>query len=57
VLLSPVLPEAAAKLAAQLNLPHLTEINLADLRWGLVPEGHLIGKPNPVFPKILVEEA
>jgi methionyl-tRNA synthetase len=56
VLLSPVLPAAAAKLAAQLNLPDLTEIGLAGLHWGLVPEGHTIGKPKPVFPKILVEE-
>ena len=56
VLLSPILPDAAAKLAAQLNLPSLTEIGLADLHWGLIPEGHLIGKPKPVFPKILLEE-
>ena len=56
VMLSPVLPDAAAKLAAQLNLPHLTELSLSDLHWGLVPEGHIIGKPKPVFPKIVVEE-
>jgi methionyl-tRNA synthetase len=56
VLLSPVLPDAAAKLADQLALPTLTETGLADLRWGLVPEGHTIGKPKPVFPKIIVEE-
>jgi methionyl-tRNA synthetase len=54
VLLSPVLPDAAAKLAAQLNLPHLAEAGLSDLHWGLIPEGHSIGKPKPVFPKILV---
>ncbi len=56
VLLSPVLPDAAAKLASQLNLPHLAELSLSDLHWGLVPEGHTIGKPKPVFPKILIEE-
>ena len=56
VLLSPVLPDAAAKLAAQLNLPSLTTIKLADLRWGLLPDGHAIGKPKPVFPRIVVEE-
>jgi len=56
VLLSPVLPDAAAKLAAQLDLPSLVELRLAELHWGLIPEGHLIGKPKPVFPKILIEE-
>ncbi len=56
VLLSPVLPEAAAKLGIQLNLPYLTEVGLSELHWGLIPEGHAIGKPKPVFPKILLEE-
>ena len=57
VLLSPILPAASAKLAAQLNLPSLVELNLADLGWGLLPEGHAIGKPKPVFPRIVAEEA
>ena len=56
VLLSPVLPDAAAKLAAQLNLPSLTHLKLPELRWGLLPDGHAIGKPTPVFPRIVVEE-
>ena len=56
VLLSPVLPDAAAKLAAQLNRPDLTKLRLADLRWGLLPDGHAIGKPKPVFPRIVVGE-
>jgi methionyl-tRNA synthetase len=57
VMLSPVLPDAAAKLAAQLALPSLSDLALTDLRWGLIPEGHAIGKPKPVFPKILVGDA
>jgi methionyl-tRNA synthetase len=56
VLLSPVLPEAATKLGIQLNLPYLTEVGISGLHWGLIPEGHAIGKPKPVFPKILIEE-
>jgi methionyl-tRNA synthetase len=56
VLLSPVLPDAAVKLAEQLNLPALTTLKLADLHWGLLPNGHAIGKPKPVFPRIVVEE-
>ena len=57
VLLSPILPDAAAKLAAQLNLPALTNLTLADLHWGLLADGHLIGQPVPVFPRIVAEEA
>jgi methionyl-tRNA synthetase len=56
VLLSPILPDAAAKLADQLNLPSLSTLQLSDLHWGLIPEGHTIGKPKPVFPRILIEE-
>jgi methionyl-tRNA synthetase len=56
VLLSPVLPDAAAKLAGQLNLPSLTSLKLESLNWGLLPDGHEIGKPKPVFPRIVVEE-
>jgi methionyl-tRNA synthetase len=56
VMISPVLPEVTAKLAEQLNLPSLTSINLAGLRWGLLPDGHPIGKPKPVFPRIVLEE-
>lgn len=57
VLLAPVLPEASAKLAAQLALPGLDQIKLPDLAWGLIPDGHAIGKPKPVFPRISLEEA
>ncbi len=55
ILLSPVLPDAAAKLANQLKLPGLTDFKLADLHWGLLPDGHIIDKPTPVFPRIVSE--
>jgi len=55
VMLSPILPDAAAKLAAQLNLTAFTTLDLSDLRWGLLAEGHVIDKPTPVFPKIVIE--
>ena len=55
VLISPVLPEITAKLAAQLNLD-ITSLKLPDLKWGLLPEGHAIGKPTPAFPRIVIEE-
>ncbi len=54
VLLSPILPTAAKKLAQQINLPRLTSLKLDDLHWGLLPDGHLIEKPLPVFPRIVV---
>ena len=56
VLLSPILPDAAAKLAGQLNLPALTSLKLADLHWGLLADGHVIEKPTPVFPRIVAEK-
>lgn len=55
ILLSPILPEAAAKLADQVKLPSLTDLKLDDLKWGLIPEGHEIEKPSPVFPRIDVK--
>ena len=53
VMLSPVLPDAAAKLAAQLNLPDLLSRRLDDLSWGLLKNGHVIEQPQPVFPRIV----
>ena len=57
VLISPVLPEPASRIAAQLRMDDLLTLKLDDLKWGLVPNGHETGKPKPVFPKIVVEEA
>lgn len=52
VLLSPVLPDAAAKLASQLRRDDLLALKIDDLKWGLLADGHEIGKPKPVFPRI-----
>ncbi|MFK7850222.1 MAG: methionine--tRNA ligase [Akkermansiaceae bacterium] len=52
VLLSPVLPEAAEKLAEQLKLPALNGMKFDEVVWGLIPDGHEIEKPKPVFPRI-----
>ncbi len=56
VLLSPVLPEPAARLAHQLKLDDLLDRKLGDLAWGIIPDGHATGKPKPVFPRIVIEE-
>jgi methionyl-tRNA synthetase len=56
VLISPVLPEPAARIAVQLRMDDLLGLKLDDLKWGLVPNGHETGKPKPVFPRIVIEE-
>ncbi|MBC7980555.1 MAG: methionine--tRNA ligase [Armatimonadetes bacterium] len=55
VLLSPILPGAAVKLASQLNLATLSKLKLDDLKWGLIPLHHEINPPTPVFPRIEVK--
>lgn len=57
VLISPILPDVTAKLAAQLNFPELIDMQISSLKWGLLADHHRIGKPKPVFPRIVVEEA
>lgn len=52
VLLSPFLPAAAEKMRAQLNAPFLADLKLADIKWGLLPIGHTVNKPKPVFPRL-----
>ena len=54
ILLSPVTPEACAKIQSQLRLD-LAEKQLDDLAWGIIPAGHETGKPKPVFPRIQLE--
>jgi methionyl-tRNA synthetase len=57
ILLSPVLPKAAHGIFDQLNWK--TELSgkeerfsLADAEWGVLPDGHVVGKPVPLFPRI-----
>ena len=56
VLLGPILPTAVGSLAAQLKLPHLAQLHLHDLHWGLIADAHEIDKPAPVFPRIIDAE-
>ena len=55
ILLSPILPDAAARIQSQLKLeaPPL----LPELGWGILKAGHAIGKPKPVFPKLELPSA
>jgi methionyl-tRNA synthetase len=61
VLISPVLPRAAHGIFDQLNWKNeLSEkeerFSLADTEWGGLPDGHVVGKPVPLFPRIEVGE-
>jgi methionyl-tRNA synthetase len=50
VLLWPFLPSSAEKIYAQLNLSSQPD-KLAAAAWGGLPEGHLCGAPQPLFPR------
>jgi methionyl-tRNA synthetase len=57
ILISPVLPRAADGIFDQLNwkmeLSGKEErFSLADAEWGRLPDGHVVGKPVPLFPRI-----
>jgi methionyl-tRNA synthetase len=61
ILISPVLPKAAHGIFDQLNwkmeLSGKEErFSLADAEWGRLPNGHVVGKPVPLFPRIEVDE-
>ena len=57
ILISPVLPKAAAGIFAQLNWDKDENGNprpfrLEDTQWGGLPDGHVLGTPTPLFPRI-----
>jgi len=57
MLVSPVLPKAAHGIFDQLNwkmeLSGKEErFSLKDVGWGRLPDGHVVGKPVPLFPRI-----
>jgi methionyl-tRNA synthetase len=57
ILISPVLPKAAHGIFDQLNwkmeLSGKEErFHLEDAKWGVLPDGHVVGKPVPLFPRI-----
>jgi methionyl-tRNA synthetase len=57
ILISPVLPKAAHGIFDQLNWKmelsgKEKRFSLADAEWGKLPDGHVVGKPVPLFPRI-----
>jgi methionyl-tRNA synthetase len=47
----PVMPEATAKIWAQMGLGDITKFDLTTLKWGQLPLGTKLGKVEPVFPR------
>jgi methionyl-tRNA synthetase len=57
ILISPVLPKAAHGIFDQLNWKvelsgNEERFSLKDAEWGGLPDGHVVGKPVPLFPRI-----
>jgi methionyl-tRNA synthetase len=50
-LVYPVLPEAAARIWAQLGLGDIAHADLKDLRWGQLAPGTKLGQSGPIFPR------
>ncbi|MGI8481770.1 MAG: methionine--tRNA ligase [Chthoniobacterales bacterium] len=50
ILISPVTPKAARGIFSQLNWDK--EFRFADVTWGGLPHGHVVGAPVPLFPRI-----
>lgn len=50
ILISPVLPNAAAGIFAQLNWNG--PMTLSEATWGKLPDGHQLGAPTPLFPRL-----
>ena len=50
ILIAPVMPKAASGIFAQLNWDK--PFSLADTTWGGLPDGHVVGQPFPLFPRI-----
>ena len=57
VMLSPAMPETAARIQGQLGWVPPVGLTLGDLRWGMLPDGHVLGEPQPLFPKVQVAAA
>ena len=59
ILISPVMPQAAHGIFDQLNWKmelrgKEERFSLAGTEWGKLPDGHVVGKPVPLFPRIEV---
>lgn len=56
ILLDPILPTAMAAARAQIGWTLPDNFVLGDLKWGLLPSGHQLGAPVPLFPRLEIAE-
>lgn len=52
LLITPVMPAAAAQIQEQLNWTPASEQDLETLWSATLPDGHTLGKPQPIFPRL-----
>lgn len=52
VLLDPIMPTMCARIREQLRWKMPAGFTLADLQWGLLPNGHQLGEGVPLFPRV-----
>lgn len=50
IMLEPVIPEAARAVFSQMQIH--AEPSLSDAIWGLLKDGHVLGAPTPLFPRL-----
>ena len=56
VLLNPIMPTAMATARAQVGWTLPDGFKVSDLKWGLLPSGHQLGAPVPLFPRLEIAE-
>jgi methionyl-tRNA synthetase len=50
ILMTPIIPKEADAIRAQLNWTG--PVSMEQSTWGLLPDGHVLGEPVPLFPRI-----
>ncbi len=50
--IAPVMPETSQRMQDQLNYHFPEGFTVADLKWGLLPDGHQLGEGTPLFPRL-----
>ena len=50
--IAPVMPETSRRMQEQLNYEFREGFGVGDLQWGLLPDGHVLGEGQPLFPRL-----
>lgn len=56
ILLGPIMPAAMEKAQQQIGWTKPEDFTLKDLQWGLLANGHQLGQPVPLFPRLEIAE-